>query len=297
MRWAAKGSRPESRTPWGRAVAEVATWLAQAPRAALLELTSRLGFAARGVVYLSVGVLAVLAALGLTPRAQGAVEAMAGWGRWPAGLVFIWLIAAGLMAFTVWRGLQALLDADGHGRSPKGIMVRLGQAVSGVAHGVLAWSLWGVLDGLEDLNQGDDIDAAQAAARALLATPHGDLLLVAGGAGILAFAAGGIGQGLFQDFAKRLGCSPRACRWAGALARVGYVGRGLATAPMGGFLIVAGLNARAGEARDFGAALQALAALPLGHAALGLAGLGLMAFGAFAVFEAGWRRIEPPVAA
>lgn len=291
MSLTARRSEP---APWRPAARAVGAWLALAPRAALLELMARVGFLARGVVYVSVGALALLAALDLVPSAADPVQAMAAWGRWPAGLALIWLTAAGLVCFTFWRGLQAVFDADGHGRRARGVAVRIGQAVSGVAHGVLAWSLYGLLDGLEDLNEVDDLGAARQAADQALALPHGDLLLILAGGVILTFGLGSVGQGLFQVFAKRLDCSTRACRLAVALARVGYVGRGLALAPVGFFLASAGLQARAAQARDFAGALQAVEDQPFGSPVLGLAAAGLVAFGLFAFFEAGFRRIVAP---
>ena len=45
------------------AVTEVWRWLKRAPVDALLELAARLGYAARGLVYLSLGFVALLAAL------------------------------------------------------------------------------------------------------------------------------------------------------------------------------------------------------------------------------------------
>ncbi len=285
---------PDTDPPWKAALGEAAAWLRIAPKGALLELMAPAGFVGRGVVYVSVGVLALLAALELAPKALGIVDAMAAWGRWPIGVALIWLTALGLCGFCAFRFLQALLDADGHGRSLKGWGVRAGQAVSGVAYGLMAWSLLGLLDGLEDLNEAEDRDEVQMAAGAVLALPHGDILLLAAGAVILGFSAGSVAQGAFQSFAKRLGCSPRACWWAVALARVGYVGRGVCFAPVGLFLAEAGLDARASSAHDFGGALAILEAQPFGSAVLALMAVGLIAFGAFALFEAGFRRIAMP---
>lgn len=286
---------PDEPAPWRDDAAQVRAWLRLAPRAALLQLTARIGFLARAMVYLSVGGLALLASVGLSPRASGATEAMAAWGQWPAGIGLIWLTAYGLIGFAVWRALQAFFDADGHGRGLHGLSVRVGQAVSGIAHGLLAWSLLNLLDGAEDLHEDDDRDGAQAVAAQVLSLPHGDTLLLAVGATILAFGIGSIVQGLLQPFAKRLGCTPRACRWIVPLARIGYVGRGLSFAPMGFFLAKAGLEARAASAHDFSGALGALQAQPGGHLVLGAAALGLIAFGAFALFEAALRRIVIPM--
>ncbi len=286
---------PETPAPWREDAAAVGAWLRVAPRGALLQSTARIGFLARAVVYLSVGALALLAALDVTPTASGATDAMAAWGHWPAGVALIWLTAVGLAGFSLWRGLQAFFDADAHGRNLHGVGVRIGQAISGVAHALLAWSLLNLLDGVEDLHEDDDRDMAQATAAQILSLPHGDLLLLGVGAIILAFGAGSIVQGLVQPFAKRLGCTPRACRWIVPLARAGYVGRGLSFAPMGFFLAKAGWEARASSAHDFSGALAALEAQPGGHLVLGAAALGLIAFGVFALFEAALRRIVVPI--
>lgn len=281
--------------PWRDDAAKVGAWLRLAPRASLLQLTARIGFLARAIVYLSVGGLALLAAVGLSPKASGATDAMAAWGQWPAGVGLIWLTAYGLIGFSLWRGLQSVFDADGHGRSLHGLSVRAGQAVSGVAHAILAWSLLNLLDGAEDLHEDDDRDATQAAAAQALSLPHGDTLLLAVGATIVAFGIGSIIQGLFQPFAKRLGCTPRVCAFVVPLARAGYVGRGLSFAPMGFFLAKAGWEARASSAHDFSGALDALQAQPGGHLVLGAGATGLIAFGIFALFEAALRRIVVPV--
>jgi TctA family transporter len=78
------------------------------------------------------------------------------------------------------------------------------------------------------------------------------------------------------------------------LAKVGYGARGLASLPLGVFLVMAGIQARAGEARSWGGALQALEGQPFGSWALGLVAAGLIAFGLFGLVEARYRRIRPP---
>jgi hypothetical protein len=281
--------------PWRPAVHQAAQWLRSAPRAAILELMARCGFLARGVLYVSFGTLALLAANGRAPRAGGPIESMAAWGQWPAGLLLIWLTAFGLLAFSAWRWLQVILDADAHGRSPKGIMVRIGQAVSGVAHFILAWSLFGLVKGLKLLHRTDHKDSAQSMAAMVLDLRHGDVMLIVAGAIIVAFGAGSIGQGLFQPFAKRLGCSDALCPWAVALARIGYVGRGLAFVPSGFFMADAGFHASASNAHDFGGALIVMHHQPFGGAVLTGAACGLIAFGVFAFFEAAFRRIVVPL--
>jgi len=260
----------------------------------LLEWASRLGYAARGTVYVGLGGLALLAAADLVPRARGATAMLAAWAKWPPGLVLIAVVAAGLIGFSLWRALQAVFDADRHGTSPKAWAIRAGQAVSGVVYGSLAWSALELLDAFEDVGEADEEQTADATAATILALPHGDHLLMAAGFVLLGVGIGGVVQGLAQDFAKRLDCGEAACRRLVPLARFGYAARGFATLCVGLFVVGAGWHARSSEARSWAGALQALERQPLGAWLLGVVALGLVAFGVFGFGEAVYRRIRPP---
>ena len=259
-----------------------------------IELASRLGYAARGLVYLGLGTLVLLAALDLTPRAKGAKGMLSAWADWPLGWVLIGAIGVGLAGFAAWRILQAVFDADRHGRTPKAWAIRIGQAFSALVYGGLALSAFELLDELEDVGEVDEERSAHHAARTVLDLPHGDALLIAAGLAVLAFAVGNVVQGLMQDFSKRLDCDDQTCRRVVPLAKAGYGARGLASLPLGVFLVMAGLQARAGEARSWGGALQAIEHQPFGSWALCLVAAGLIAFGLFGLVEARYRRIRPP---
>ncbi len=259
-----------------------------------IELASRIGYAARGLVYLSIGSIVLLAALDLTPRAKGASGVMRAWAEWPLGWALIGGIGVGLASFAAWRILQAVFDADRHGRSPKAWAVRTGQAVSGLVYGGLALSAFELLDELEDVGEVDEEQTVHHTARTVLDLPYGDTLLIAAGLVVLAFGVGNVVQGLVQDFGKRLKCDDRLCRVVVPLAKAGYGARGLASLPLGVFLVMAGVQARAGEARSWGGALQAVERQPFGGSALCLVAAGLIAFGLFGLVEARYRRIRPP---
>lgn len=258
-----------------------------------LEWAGRLGYAARGVVYLGLGAIVLMAAVDLTPRASGAKAMLAAWADWPLGLVIVGLVSLGLLGFAIWRGLQAVFDADRHGVSPKAIAVRVGQAVSALIYGGLG--LWGLelLDAFEDVGEADEEQAAHGAAAAVLNWPHGEALLLLAGLTLVGVGVGNVIQGLMQDFSKRLSCAAGLCRVVAPLARIGYGARGLATLPAGVFLIKAGLDAASRDVHSWGGALQALERQPFGSWVLGLIALGLAAFGLFGFVEAAFRRIRP----
>lgn len=276
-----------------RAAIRLLAWIGRAPWAKLAELAARGGYLARGFVYVSVGAVALLAALDLTPEPKGAVGALQAWGRWPIGILLLWLTGAGLYAFAGWRALQSLFDADGQGTSPKALASRAGQAISGVLYAAMAVSVFGVLDALEDLNELDDQAATRAAIATALSVPYGDLLVVGAGLFVVAAGIGNIVRAALDHFGRGLDCPPGARAWTGTLARVGYLARGIAFLPAGAYLTGAGLNARASDARGVGGALAVLAERPFGDLILGVLAVGLIAFGLFAFVEARFRPIRP----
>lgn len=265
---------------------------AAAPWATLIELAARGGYLARGAVYLSIGAIALLTAMGVTPQAQGAVGSMESWGRWPAGVLLLWLIGLGLYAFAGWRALQAVFDVDRQGRKPLALASRAGQAISGLVYGGLGLSAFGLLDAIGDLREADEQASTAATVAKVLDLPFGGLAVIGAGLFILGAGIGSMVRALVDRFADTLKCNPEATRIADILARVGYFGRGLAFLPAGAFTVAAGFNARASDARGLGGALEALHRQPFGGAVLGLVAIGLVAFGLFAFLEAWYRPIR-----
>jgi hypothetical protein len=269
---------------------------AHTPWGAVAELAARLGYVARGAVYISIGLIALLAVAGLTPRAQGALGALEAWGQWPPGIALLWLIGLGLYGFAGWRALQAVFDADRQGRTPKAWASRVGQAVSGLLYGSLAISVFGLLDAIEDLHEIDDQAKTRAFVTDALTWPWGEALVIGIGLLILAAGLGNVVRAFIDHFGRGLKCDPRTAAWAGTLARVGYFGRGVAMLPAGAFMLAAGWHARASEAKSLGDALQTLHAQPAGDLVLSLIAAGLVAFGAFGFVEAWYRPIRPEAA-
>ncbi len=260
----------------------------------LIEWAARIGYGALGFVYLSAGVLSFLAATDRIRDAAGSKEATFWLAEQPFGRLWLVLLGLGLLAFVQWCVLQSVFDADHAGTKWKGLMKRGGQAASGLFHGILAFTVFGLLDKKAVDPNAVETAANQDKAAWVLSLPFGDWLLIAVGLGIIGVGIGNIVNGLREDFTKKLSCSAEVCRRVAPLAKAGNVARGVSFVPLGVFVALGGLHSRASEVRSFGDALDGLEAQPGGPWILAFTALGLMAFGAFSFIEARFRRIQPP---
>lgn len=285
-RLAELGERGRRRSSWLRRVPPLHEWL---------EWAARIGYGARGFVYLSAGMLILLAAVDLVGDAVGIKGALDWLAMRPLGRVWMFLVGLGLAAFVVWRGLQAVFDADHEGTSRHGLSTRMSQAFSGFGYAALSVAAFSLLFRAPAGDPAmEGVVRSREQAAMLLSLPFGKWLLVAAGLTIFGIGLANIVKACREDFTEYLACSAKMCRRVTPLARAGHVARGLAYLPLALLVVLAGLKSRAADVTSLGAALEAVERQPGGSWILAVGALGFIAFGAFSFIEARFRRIRPP---
>jgi len=257
-----------------------------------LELLARLGYAARGLVSLLVGLLALLAAAGPGGEVTGSKGALQALFSRQWGTALLGVVALGLFGFALWRALQSVLDADGLGRSWRATATRGGQLVSAALYASLGVFAVSLLMGTS--SGGGEEQATRDWTRWLLSQPFGRWLVGATGLAVLGAALGMAAKAWTASFRKHLSCGRGAAAWVIPLGRAGYAARAVVFLIIGGFLLVAAWHSDPSEARGLGGALLAVQEQPFGRVLFGLVALGLAAFGAFEFAEAAYRRIAAP---
>jgi hypothetical protein len=257
-----------------------------------IEGLSRLGYAAKGIVYVLVGVLAAQAAAGVGGETTDTHGALLHVLEAPFGRLLLAIIALGLAGYALWCFVQAAFDCDGEGSDARGLAARLGQAASGVVYGGLAAWAVGLLVGGGD---GGGSDPTRDRTAWLLAQPFGAWLVGIAGAVV-------VGVGLFKlwkawsnDLCERLhlqGLGPNEQTWITRIGRVGYAAQGITLGLIGAFLILAAVQAEPDTARGLGGALATLAEQPAGPWLLGLVAAGLIAYGLFMLVQARYRDVS-----
>lgn len=249
-----------------------------------LETWARLGYAARGIVYLVLGWIALSSGKALsTSETVEAIEDL------PGGAPLLALLTVGLFGYGLYKLYTAALDLDDEGSDAKGVVKRGAHAIGGLAYWLLAF-----LAAMQVLGSSDRVEAGQAsgsagveqdAATGVAAATGGDMLLVVIGLIVLAVAAYQFRIAYRAEFMEEMAGAPQ---WVKPAGQIGYAARATVIAIIGYFAIKAGLDGE--RVRNFG---DALAVVRDDHETLfKLIAGGLILFGLVSLMMARYGRIE-----
>jgi hypothetical protein len=240
-----------------------------------LTLLTRLGFAARGLLYLVIGFLVIRT--GRTEDPAGALSVVAEGG----GRTLLYLIIAGFLAYGLWRLSDAAFNIERHEPGTKGLAERAGAAASGVVHLFLAWQAVRIVQSAGGASGGG---GTQERAQTALQLPGGQLMLVVAGLVLLVVGLVQLKKAWKAEFLKHLEPSVAGQPWARYTGQGGYAARGLVFLITGGFLTAAGFKEQAGEAGGMEEALSWLS--PPWDTVVAI---GFILFGLYSLIEARYR--------
>jgi hypothetical protein len=254
----------------------VMTWLARA------------GLTARGIIYLLIGVVAVLVAFGHSSQQadqQGALQLLAGK---PYGLVALVLLGVGFAGYALWRLSEAAfgVTGDGNGAGP-----RLKSLARAVIYAFFAFLTFEVIAGRAT---GSQTQKQQDVTAKVMQHAGGRWLV--GIAGLIVVICGLVlvSEGIRRKFMKYLQTaqmSRRTRQVVKVLGVIGTIARGVVFGIAGILVIEAAVTHDVGKSGGIDKALLTLRDQPFGQFLLALAALGLIIFGIYGLCEARWRKV------
>jgi Domain of Unknown Function (DUF1206) len=262
----------------------------------IVEIMARLGYGACGLIYFVMGLLAILFAFGnggKTADQQGAISTI---GRQPEGRLLLWLVLIGLVCYSLWGLIRAVLNPLHNGHDKKGAAERVGYLFSAIAYASLVLPTYALIaGGARPAQNGAQGAQTQHYVAKLLTLPWGQWLV--GIAGMLVILVGiyQVYQGIKPDFERQLHLvklTSSQLKWVKRLGRFGIIARGIIFVLVGIFLIVAAYTANSSQAKGFDGVLMSLMHQPYGRWLMGSIALGLIAMGIYSLFVALFFRLR-----
>jgi Domain of Unknown Function (DUF1206) len=243
----------------------------------------RLGYVAKGVVYLLIGALALRVAAGLhggrLTDPGGALYVVL---RRPMGHALLIAIAVGLLAYAGWQIAGAIFGWDRHGRA--GYLVRALTVVRAAVYGAIGVQAMKLAVGLRGSHVGPE-----PLVRAALHWPFGAWLVLLAGIGSACYGIVQVRDAINGHLEPDLDAHTlRRCAgdWALQLARAGIVARALVLFLLALGVIRAAIVHRASAAGGMDASLVILNSMPQGTFLLGATAAGLLAYGVYQFLHA-----------
>ena len=249
-----------------------------------------LGYAAKGLVYFLIGILAIEAAILPERKAAGTYNALKHLSTQPLGSVILCLLAVGLVGYVLRRLLQAIIY-PGHsaGFSFSSVLQRTGYILSSLSYAGVAYSALSIVFKLGKYNDHIQEWVEQLFDRAIA----GEGIVFVVGIGVAGVGIGYLygaytGSYISQFTSSNIDSRLEYC--ARLMGKIGIAARGVAFIVTGLCLILASLVSDSDLAGGLQNAFQVLAEQPLGWLWLGLIGTGFIAYGIYMFVAARYRR-------
>jgi Domain of Unknown Function (DUF1206) len=255
-----------------------------------LEHLARVGLIAYGVVHLLIAWLALqLAWGGGSGESADQSGALSTLSESPIGKPLLWVIAVGMVALAVWqlaeilrwrRGLSQ--GGDARKKAVKKVVKSVTKAVVYLALAVLAIRF--------ATGGGQSSSSSQQQQTAgVFGWPAGRWLVGVAGLVLVGVGVYHVYKGVSKKFLKQIDLAeapPKARALVEKLGLVGFPGKGVALAVVGGLLVYAAVTFDPAKAAGLDGALRTILDAPFGRVLLTLVALGIAAFGAFCLVRA-----------
>ncbi len=263
-------------------------WLQKAIANPWLKRYILIGYAAKGILYLLIGIFAVQAALISPQKALGTYNSLNIIANQPFGKLLVFLLGIGLMGYSLRRFLQAILTPRKSSSSLKTTLQRIGYLMSCFSYTGVAYTTFNLI-----LELGEYDDKIQDSVRQIFQQPLGEWLVFLAGSIVitigLSYLYGAYSGSYISEF-DSFDIHHRLEKWATRIGKVGVAARGVSFILIGAFSIQAAIDSNSAIAGGLENALRLLEDKPLGFVWLILIGIGFICYGLYMLVAARYRR-------
>lgn len=257
-----------------------------------MEGLTRLGYAVKGFIYVAIGFLAIAGALGKSSTPADQLGAIAEFSRLPYAPIILWIILIGLISYSLWGLIRAVLDPFHKGNNLEGLLKRGGYLLSAITYATFVVPTYHLVRGSSEEN---GTNRTVLLVSTIMDMPMGRIVIGAVGLGGIAAGLYQMYLGITMNFDQRFkpyALTPKQLQVAKQVGRFGTTARGVVFTLVGFFLALAAYQFNPGHARGFDAAFDFLARQPYGLWLLGIIAIGMIAFGLYSFMSAAWFRLK-----
>jgi hypothetical protein len=250
---------------------------------AIIKLLPRYGCIATGILYGSIGIIAILSFMKLKDGGADESRLMAWLNQYTIGKILVFIILAGSLCYIIWRFYEAVTDPYGYGKSAGGISKRIGIALSTVADIMIVASAFKYLLMVGNTSEEDQLPMLRQMVGDLLQKQSGEVIIFSAGAIILITAVVQLIYGITRGYHERLEVEefrPAMRETVHFWGITGYIARGIIIGITGWFYISAAITGDAGRVVDTDKAFDFIGD-NVGHAPFIIVAAGTIFYGLF----------------
>lgn len=259
---------------------------------------ARFGFFTKGVLYIIIGVLAVLVAIGFDKSGElaGTKGALTTIAQAPYGKVLLVVFIVGTGAYGVWNILRGIADIDDNGRNKIGLAKRLAAAAIGVVYLLIGLVAVYILFTANKSNSQKDTEMPETLTAILLDFPFGVVLVSLIGLGFLIAALIFLYRAFSLKFLDKFktfeDAKDHQRKLIATTGVAGFLARSILFVLIGYFLVSAAVNYEPQKVVGVDGALKALAEQTYGQIILFFMAFGLICYGFLSVLKSWFRDLE-----
>ncbi|WP_335870850.1 DUF1206 domain-containing protein [Bacillus sp. 2205SS5-2] len=251
-----------------------------------VKIAARTGYMAKGLVYILIGILALMAAVGVGGKTTNSTGALSSIANEPYGEILLWIIGIGFVGLIMWRIIQVAMDPDHEGIDTKSIFRRVFFAFNGIVYGILAYKAFSLA-----LNAGEssgDSNSKQTLSAKLLSEPFGQWIIGMIGLIMIGYAIYEMYKAYQEKYLKKFKqneMDEKEYEFSRKSGKIGFFARGIVLLIMGYFIMVTAVTANSENTKGLDGALSKIAQQPYGQWMLGVVALGLTLYGVFQILK------------
>lgn len=241
------------------------------------------GCISTGIIYAAIGVIALLSFFKLKQGGADEASLLAYLNDYLAGKILVWIILLGTISYIIWRIYESITDPYNYGSCAKGVLTRIGIALSAIPDALIAYSAITVILGTSNIQEDGQPGQQRDMVSDLLAKSWGDWVVVSIGVIVITTAIVQLVYGVTNGYRERIDIarfSPGVKKTIHLLSWAGYVARGIIIGIIGFFFMKGGLQDSAWQIVNTDKAFDFIGD-HVGHAFFIIVAVGTICYGLF----------------